>query len=581
MDSKILYLRLLGYVKPHWRMFALSIATMILVAITEPALPALMKPMLDGSFVEKNSVLIRWIPIALVALFAVRGLAMFVSAFAMADVGNHLVMDLRRAMFDRLLAQPTSYYDETNKGRLVATAAYNVTQLTDAATTVLSALVRDVLSVIGLLAWLLYLNWKLALVTFAIAPPALWVFRYASRRLRYTSREIQKNLGDITHVLDEAIAGHKVVKIFDGQAYERARFLGVIQRARRFAQKQAAASQAHGPVTQLLAALALAVIVYIATRQAAADQTTVGSFVSFMVAMLMLSAPLKRLSAVTATMQRGLAAAEAVFELIDLEGETDNGSDEIGRAKGDLVFEDVRLTYPGKETPTLDGVSLHIDSGETVALVGGSGGGKTSLVNLIPRFYEPDSGSIRLDGVKLDAIRLASLRANIALVSQETILFNDTIAANIAYGRQGAATRAEIEHAAAAAHALDFIRELPDGFEAMIGENGVKLSGGQRQRLAIARAILKDAPILILDEATSALDTESERQVQAALDNLIRGRTTLVIAHRLSTIENADRIVVLDRGRIAEIGSHAQLLATGGVYSRLHAMQFREEKDAR
>ncbi len=581
MDSKILYLRLLGYVKPHWRMFALSIATMMLVAITEPALPALMKPMLDGSFVEKNSVIIRWIPIALVALFVVRGLAMFASAFAMADVGNHLVMDLRRAMFDRLLAQPTSYYDETNKGRLVATAAYNVTQLTDAATTVLSALVRDVLSVIGLLAWLLYLNWKLALVTFAIAPPALWVFRYASRRLRYTSREIQKNLGDITHVLDEAIAGHKVVKIFDGQAYERARFLGVIQRARRFAQKQAAASQAHGPVTQLLAALALAVIVYIATRQAAADQTTVGSFVSFMVAMLMLSAPLKRLSTVTATLQRGLAAAEAVFELIDLEGETDNGSGEIGRAKGDLVFEDVRLTYPGKETPTLDGVSLHIGSGETVALVGGSGGGKTSLVNLIPRFYEPDSGSIRLDGVKLDSIRLASLRANIALVSQETILFNDTIAANIAYGRQGAATRTEIEHAAAAAHALDFIRELPDGFEAMIGENGVKLSGGQRQRLAIARAILKDAPILILDEATSALDTESERQVQAALDNLIRGRTTLVIAHRLSTIENADRIVVLDRGRIAEIGSHTQLLASGGLYSRLHALQFREEKDAR
>jgi subfamily B ATP-binding cassette protein MsbA len=380
--------------------------------------------------------------------------------------------------------------------------------------------------------------------------------------------------------LDESISGHKIVKVFDGHEYERGRFAEVAQRARRFAMKQATTSQSHGPITQFLAALALAVIVYIATQQAATDQTTVGGFVSFMVAMLMLSAPLKRLSSITVTLQRGLAAAEAVFHVLDLDEEIDTGVRDIGRVAGALAFEDVALTYPGKTRPALDGIDLAVAAGETVALVGGSGGGKTSLVNLIPRFYLPNRGRILLDGIDLNDIRLASLRANIALVSQETTLFNDSIAANIAYGRLVHVTRAEIERAAEAAHALDFIREQSEGFDTLIGENGVKLSGGQRQRLAIARAILKNAPILILDEATSALDTESERQVQAALENLMQGRTTLVIAHRLSTIEQADRIVVLEKGSIAEVGTHADLLARGGAYSRLHALQFREEKEA-
>jgi subfamily B ATP-binding cassette protein MsbA len=577
MKSKDLYLRLLSYVRPHWRMFAFSLLMMVLLAATEPVLPAMMKPMLDGSFVEKDPDIIRWMPLALIALFVVRGLATFASSYSMAYVGSRLVMDLRVAMFDKLVTQPARFFDDATKGRLVATAAYNVGEVTTSATTVLTTLVRDVLSILGLIGWLLWLNWKLALVTFVIAPPAVWVFRMAGRRLRYTSRELQKNLGDITHVLDEAIAGHKIVKIFDGQDYERGRFGQAIQRARRFTMKQTAAAQAHGPVIELLAAIALAVIVYIATLQAAADETTVGGFVSFMVAMLMLSAPMKRLSSVTAALQRGLAAAESVFALIDLEGEPDTGRRDIGRARGEIRFDHVTLTYAGKTRPALDGIDLTIPAGQTVALVGGSGGGKTSLANLVPRFYCPSGGRILLDGVDLTDIRLASLRANIALVSQEVTLFNDSIAANIAYGRLGRVSQAEIEAAAEAAHALDFIREMPEGFDTLVGENGVKLSGGQRQRLAIARALLKDAPILILDEATSALDTESERQVQAALETLMQGRTTLVIAHRLSTIEQADRILVLDKGRIIETGRHAELLARGGAYARLHALQFRED----
>ena len=578
MDSRALYFRLLNFVRPHWRMFALAILTMVVLAATEPILPALMKPMLDGSFVQKDSTIIRWVPIALVALFVVRGIFLFASGYTVTYVGQRVVMDLRAAMFDKLLNQPTAFFDDKAKGRLVATVAFNVTQVTESATTVLTTLVRDSLAIAGLMGWLLWLNWKLTLVTLAIAPPAIWVYRLASKRLRYTSREMQKNLGDITHVLEESVGAHKLVKVFDGMDYERGRFGQAIQHARRFAMKQTVAANAHGPVLQLLAALALAVIVFIATQQASSNETTVGGFVSYMVAMLMLSAPMKRLSGVLPQLQRGLAAAESVFELLDQDSERDTGTLRLERARGEIRFESVGLAYPGKAAPALCDIELTVSAGETLALVGASGSGKTSLVNLLPRFYEPSGGRILLDGVPLSDIRLADLRANIALVSQDVTLFNASVAANIAYGRLASAAPGDIRRAAEMAHALEFIDAMPEGFDTLVGENGVKLSGGQRQRIAIARALLKDAPILILDEATSALDTESERHVQAALETLMKGRTTLVIAHRLSTIENADRIVVMERGRIVEIGSHADLLAKGGVYARLHRMQFHEHE---
>jgi subfamily B ATP-binding cassette protein MsbA len=452
--------------------------------------------------------------------------------------------------------------------------AYDVGGVAGAATGAVTTLVKDSLSVIGLLGWMIYLNWKLTLVAVAMVPFIALAVRAFSGRLRRVSRGIQESQGTITQVLQEAIEGHKVVKIFGGQDYERERFRDTVQQQRRLSMRATVASAAQGPIVQFFAAIALATIMAVALRQAASDQTTVGGFVSFITAMLMLLAPLKRLTDINAPIQRGLAAAESVFEVIDEVPEPDHGTIELSRAQGLIEFSAVHFTYPGAENEALKGVSFAARPGECIALVGQSGSGKTTIANLLPRFYTIASGEIRIDGHPLDDIRLDSLRDNIALVSQEVVLFNDTVAANIAYGSRRGASADEIRAAAIAAHALEFIETMPHGFDTQIGEKGVKLSGGQRQRLAIARAILKDAPILILDEATSALDSESERHVQAALETLMQGRTTIVIAHRLSTIENADRIIVLRRGQVIESGSHKDLLAQGGVYAQLHHIQF-------
>lgn len=576
MSSFGLYFRLLQHVRPYWRMFALSVLTTTLVAATEPALPALLKPMLDGSFVQRDPAMMKLIPLALVGLFLTRGIFSFISDYATNWVSTKLVMDLRSLMFDKLVSLPTPYYDNASSGGVIANIAFNVSQVTQAGANVITVLVRDSFSILGLLGWMLYLNWKLTAVSLVMVPLVAVVVRLSSKRLRHMGRSIQKSMGDITHVLEEALDGHKVVKIFGGQTYEKQRFFDAINNARRYSMKQTVAAGLNVPMVQLLAAIALAVIVYIATLQSSANQTTVGGFVSFITAMLMLLAPLKRLTGVSQALQQGLAAAEVVFELLDEEVEKDRGTVDLPRSTGALEFRHVTLHYDDNPTPALNDFSLAVRPGETVALVGQSGSGKTSLVNLLPRFYSPTSGDILLDGHSIEDVRLASLRDNIALVSQDVVLFNDTIAANVAYGRKAEATEAEIVAAAEAAHAMEFIRQMPHGLSTLVGENGVKLSGGQRQRIAIARAILKNAPILILDEATSALDTQSERHVQAALENLMQNRTTLVIAHRLSTIENANRIVVMQKGRIVEIGTHDELLALNGAYAHLYRIQFAE-----
>ena len=577
MTSSQLYFRLLGYVKPYWRVFAISILGITVVAATEPLVPALMKPMLDGTFVQKDPYLMRMVPIAIILIFLVRGLATFVGTYAINWVGNKLVMDLRDEMFRKLLGLPTRFYDDHATGSLISKLTFDVTQVTSAATTVVTVVVRDVIIIIGLLGWLFYLNWKLTLLTLVMAPVITYIIRALSNRMRTSSRDSQRAMGDITQVIEESVSAHKVVKLFGGQEYESGRFNERTNWVRRYAMKQAAAAAANVPIVQMVAAVALAVVVYLATLQSSTDEITVGGFVSFIMAMLMLTTPIKRLTGVSEYLQRGLAAAESVFELLDTESETDSGTVTINRARGELEFDKVQFAYAPDARPALRDITLHIRAGENIALVGASGSGKTTLANLVPRFYAPTGGMIRLDGHNLADLTLTSLRTNIALVSQEVVLFNDTIAANIAYGQMREVPEAEIIAAATAAHAMEFIREWPEGLETLVGERGVKLSGGQRQRIAIARAILKNAPILILDEATSALDSESERHVQAALETLMQGRTTLVIAHRLSTIEKADRIVVLQKGEIVEIGTHAELLGMDGIYAQLHRIQFSQK----
>lgn len=574
LSSKKLYLRLLRYVLPYWRMFAISIVAMIVVAASEPAFPALLKPMLDGSFIKKDPTTMQLVPLLLVALFVGRGIANFVSSYCISWVANRLVMDLRAEMFRKLIYLPIPYYDHQSSGNLISKLSYDVSQVTGAATVVVTVLVRDSLTIVGLLAWLLYLNWKLTMIALVITPMIALVTRLVSRRLRSLNREAQRGMGNITHVLEETIRCQKVVKVFGGEAYESARFHNAIDKMRRYNMKLAVAAGLNVPVVQIFAAIALATIVYLATLQSAANETTVGGFVSFITAMLMLLAPIKSLTGVNEALQRGLAAAESIFGLIDEKTEPDSGTREIGRTQGAVEFRHVTFGYGQASKPALEDFSLVIQPGKTVALVGQSGSGKTTLANLIPRFYAPTSGQILLDGFDTQELKLASLRANIAMVSQDVMLFNDTVAANIAYGAKSNATEAEITAAAEAAHAMEFIRDMPQGLQTFIGENGVRLSGGQRQRLAIARALLKNAPILILDEATSALDTESERHVQAALETLMQGRTTLVIAHRLSTIEKADKIVVMRKGRIVETGTHQELLALAGAYAKLHRIQF-------
>ncbi|MFN4003707.1 MAG: lipid A export permease/ATP-binding protein MsbA [Hylemonella sp.] len=576
-SNRALYLRLLSYLKPYWKPFALAVLGMVGMAATEPVFPALMKYLLDQGFKASEPYMVWLIPLGIILLFVVRGAFSFTTNYLMTWISTHLGIDMQRQLFAKLLTLPSQTYHDQSPARLITRILGDVGTANHATTTVLVTAVRESLTVVALIGYLLYLDWKLTLLTLTIAPVLALIIKSFSLRMRQSSRMTVQALRTLAHTVEEAVNAHKVVKIFGAQPQMGARFESNLAQIRRAFMREAVPSSAITPITHLAASVAVASIVFVALSQVTGGAgASAGGFVSFITALLMLISPIKQLSTINVTLQRSLAACESIFELLDADSERDTGTQNLQKCRGQIEFEHVSFRYPGAERPALQNVSFTIPAGRTFALVGGSGGGKTTISALIPRFYEPTAGRILIDGVDTRELTLQSLRRHIALVSQDIVLFNDTVAHNIAFGSTEKKSREDIIAAAQAAHAWDFIQQLPDGLDTFIGEDGAKLSGGQRQRIAIARALLKNAPILILDEATSALDTESERQVQAALATLMQGRTTLVIAHRLSTIEHADQILVLDQGRIVERGTHAELLAAGGYYANLTRMQGQE-----
>jgi subfamily B ATP-binding cassette protein MsbA len=569
--SAQMYRRLLRYARPYARVFAAGIVAMIVLGLSEAGIPALLKPLLDGTFVDRDPDYLTWAPLGLIALFVVRGLAGVGSSLAFTAVGTRVVYDLRQDMFRRLMTLPTAFYDRSATGNLISKLLYDVNQVMQASTEVLTALVKDTVTVAALLAYVFWLDWKLSLLIFLIAPVIAITAVVLGRRMRRISRQLQASFGDMTHVLEEASRGHKVVKIFGGYDYENSRFEGVSRLVRQQMFKFKVSSSVSVPVVELIGAGMMAAVIYLGTSQAMENQLTVGGFVSFFTALGLLFSPIKRLTRMNDPLQRGLAAAESIFALIDEVPENDTGSHRVDRAEGRVRFDAVEVRYGDSDKNALGPLDIDIEPRTTVALVGASGSGKTTFVNLLPRLYEVSAGRVLLDEVDLRDWQLANLREQIAFVSQDVLLFNDSVANNIAYGRPS--DREAIRSAARDAGALEFIEKMPQGFDTMIGENGVRLSGGQRQRLAIARALLANAPVLILDEATSALDTQSERIVQDALETLRKDRTTLIVAHRLSTVQQADRILVFRDGQIVEQGTHAELLAGNGIYQQLNRAQ--------
>ena len=571
MENNVIAKRLLAIVKPYRMRALLSLVAMAGTAATQPLLGKALELLLDKGFKNKVEFSLWLVPAVLISLFVMRGVFTFATAYLNNWVMSRVLNDLRGMVFDRLLRLPVARFHEESTGKIINTVIGDVRQVVDMINSVFLAFVRDTLVVAGLLIGLLMLNWKLTLIALVVVPLTAVIVRTTTGRLRSLNRDNQRVTGEMTQVVEEAARGHQVIRVFSGERYERKRFEARSEALRGFSQRMTVAAAATVPITQIATALAVSVVIVIAIR----SDMSVGEFTNFITLMLMLLQPLKALVEVNGPMQRGMSAAETVFEMIDAPLEHDSGTRVLGHARGHLRLEDVSFRYLDNNPLALAGVTLDIQPGQTVALVGVSGGGKSTFVNLVTRFYTPQSGRLLLDGVPYEDISLASLRAQLAMVSQNVVLFDDTLGANIAYG----AEQVDEERLAAAikaAHLSDVVAALPDGADTMIGENGMRLSGGQRQRVAIARAIYKDAPILILDEATSALDNESERAVQAALDALMAGRTTLVIAHRLSTVERADRIVVMEQGRIIESGRHDELLAAGGMYANLYRLQFSE-----
>ena len=571
-----IYRRLLSYTFTKWQYLLLGSLSLVFLSGMEALMVYLLGPFIDSSFVDKNYDEIKWIPIALFAIFLLRGVANFFGTYLIGFVGAHVVKTLRKEMFERVQYLPTYYFDHQATGTLLSKFSYDVEQIIGAAVKSLRSLVEDTFKVIFLLAVMFINNWKLTLLFIVVVPLIAVIVNYTSKLFRKFSARMQKSVGKITHIVEESIIGHRIVKIFGGQQYEIDKFELANERYRRTNLRKITTKAASTPIIHTLVGFVLVAVLAIAARPEIATEETAGGFVSFIMAMIAILTPARKLTLLNEILQTGIAAGKSVFELIDSEKEHDPKANTITNCKGKIEYNDVCFKYASRENKALEHINLVIEPGETVAFVGKSGSGKTTIVNLLPRFYDIDSGAITIDGVNTTEVSLASLRDQIAIVNQDVVLFNDTIANNIAYAQDIDSNDKKVIEAAKAARVLEFTDKLPDKLDTLVGENGVLLSGGQRQRIAIARALLKDAPILILDEATSSLDTESEQYIQNALELLQKDRTTLVIAHRLSTIENADRIVVMDKGSIIEIGSHKELLKKDDVYASLYKMQVNE-----
>jgi len=569
------YIRLLYYVKPHWKIFVLSVFGYLLYSSSQPLLASIMGSLTDAIYGQDPQA-VYLIPLSLLAIYMVRGIGGFIGTYFLAKVSFSIVHTLRTEMFNKLILLPNSYYEQTNSGHLISMITFNVAQVTGAATDAVKVIIREGITVVALLGFLFYANWQLSLTFLAITPLIAFVVVFASKRFKKLSKKIQVTMGDITHISSEAINGYKEVKSFGGEQYEQQRFLAASRKNYRQNMKMTMTSAINTPVLQMIVASALSFLVFLALNFLGDMEPA--DFVSYLIAAGLLPKPIRQLSEVNSTIQKGIAAAESVFSILDEAAEQDHGSYQAESTAGRLEFKNVQFTYPRTEKVVINNFNLSIEAGQTIALVGRSGSGKSTLASLISRFYDIKQGEILLDGRPLDSYTLKSLRQQISLVTQDVTLFNDSIENNIAYGTLSRYGRDKVTQAAESAYAMEFINEQSDGLDTLVGEDGVLLSGGQRQRLAIARALLKNAPVLILDEATSALDTESEQKIQAALENVMQGRTTLVIAHRLSTIEKADRIIVMDKGAIIEQGTHNELLNKEGFYSQLHKKQFNDNE---
>lgn len=576
--NKKLWGRIYSRVGAYWQGLGLAILFMAGAAATQPTLAVAMKPLLDEGFSGAKPEYVWQVPLAIIGLITLRGVCNFFSDYLLAWVANNVLLGVRADMFEKLLSMPDSEFKKGDTGRLLNRFTVDAGNVTGYATEVLTVLVRESLVVVAMIAVLLYMSWELTLIILVTMPVSVLISRAFIARLRRINRDTVNMNAELTRVVSEGIDGQRVIKLFDGYAFERKRFAYVSGRLRRFDMRASTSDAAMTPITQVVTAVAVAAVIAVALSQANSGTLTVGSFAAFMAALAQIFDPIKRLTKVAARMQKMLVSAESVFTLVDQASEPETGTKTFeGRALGKVEFHNVSHRFADGQTDTLSNVSVTVEPGQTVALVGRSGSGKTTLVNMLPRFVLPTQGQVCIDGCDISSLRLRDLREQLSLVSQDVVLFDDTIAVNVGYGALHEASEQEIRDALRAANLLDFVDALPLGLQTQVGENATRMSGGQRQRLAIARALIKNAPILILDEATSALDNESERQVQASLETLMQGRTTLVIAHRLSTVQNADKIVVMDQGVVVEQGSHQELLAQGGAYASLYQMQFRDE----